>query len=68
MPTHKSTTLFNIREGMKAKGWSLRTAAPVLGVHFTHIQKVLAGERHSQSLVKRIAGLPAKKSLSAKIS
>ena len=41
-------------------GWTLRPAAKVLGVHWTHLHKVLSGERHSDSLIRRAASLPAK--------
>lgn len=39
-------------------GWSYRTAAPVLGVHFTHLARVLTGRRTSKSLLRRIHDLP----------
>ncbi len=43
---------------LREKGWTLRPAAKVLGVNFTHLHRVLRGERHSASLLRRIANLP----------
>ena len=40
------------------KGWSYRTAAPVLGVHYTHLARVLTVVRASKSLLRRIQTLP----------
>lgn len=45
---------------LKAKGWSYRTAAPVLGVHYTHLARVLTGRRISRRLIDAIAALPAR--------
>jgi hypothetical protein len=45
---------------LRAKGWTLRPAAEVLGVHWTHLHKVLTGERHSARLLAKLAYLPAK--------
>lgn len=42
------------------KGWSLRTAARHLGVHWTHLHKVIRGERPSAVLAERIRSLPHK--------
>lgn len=39
---------------LKERGWSYRTAAPVLGVQFSHLFRVLKGERKSSALLKRI--------------
>ena len=50
----------NHRDILRSKGWTLRPAAAELGVHWTHLGKVLAGKRHSQSLIRRAASLPAK--------
>lgn len=41
-----------------AKGWTLRQAAKRLGVQFTHLHRVLAGDRHSASLLRRVQALP----------
>lgn len=46
------------KRALKKKGWSYRTAAPALGVHFTHLNRVLQGERTSRSLLERIEKLP----------
>jgi hypothetical protein len=43
----------------RAKGWSYRRAAPVLGVTYQHLCLVLQGHRHSRRLLKKIAELPA---------
>ncbi len=45
------------------KGWTCRTAAPLLGVHFTHLHKVLIGRRESQSLLNRVLALPSRRRL-----
>lgn len=42
-------------------GWSYRTAAVVLGVHFTHLARVLTGKRTSKSLLRRIYDLPSRR-------
>lgn len=43
---------------LAAKGWSYRTAAPILEVHWTHLNRVLQGERVSKALLKRIETMP----------
>lgn len=45
---------------LRAKGWTLRPAAKHLGVNFTHLHRVLTGERHSASLLRKIETLPAR--------
>lgn len=40
------------------KGYSLRLAAPVLGVHFRHLHEVLQGRRKSRRLLRAIEALP----------
>lgn len=50
-PTRCASTL-------REKGWTLRPAAKVLGVNFTHLHRVLRGDRHSASLLRRVAKLP----------
>lgn len=42
---------------LKGLGLSYRKAAPILGVHFTHLDRVLQGRRESKSLLKRIESL-----------
>lgn len=44
---------------LRAKGWTLRPAARLLGVSTTHLHAVLSGHRYSRSLLSRIAELPA---------
>ncbi len=53
-------SLSGCRRILAQRGWSLRTAAPLLGVHFGHLQKVLTGQRESHSLLRRIEHLPSK--------
>jgi lambda repressor-like predicted transcriptional regulator len=43
---------------LKKKGWSNRRAAPVLGVTYPHLNKVLNGHRESRRLLAAIAELP----------
>lgn len=45
---------------LKAKGWSYRKAAPVLGVTYQHLCEVLNGHRTSRRLVTAIATMPSK--------
>lgn len=51
-------TLSLAKQVLKEKGYTYRQAAPVLGVHFTHLAKVLTGVRISASLLRRISELP----------
>ena len=44
---------------LRAKGWSLRPAAKMLGVSPTHLHYVVNGTRPSASLLRRVANLPA---------
>ena len=46
------------RKSLSLKGWSYRTAAPELGVHWTHLAKVLTGKRESRRLLASIHTLP----------
>ncbi|PYJ86379.1 MAG: transcriptional regulator [Verrucomicrobia bacterium] len=43
---------------LKRRGWSYRRVAPVLGVSFTHLAKVLTGRRSSNRLLAEIKKLP----------
>lgn len=45
---------------LRDKGWSLRAAAPHLGVHFTHLHYVLQGSRQSRRLLAAIEALPSR--------
>ena len=48
----------SLLKSLRAKGWTLRPAAKHLGVNFTHMHRVLTGERHSASLARKIENLP----------
>jgi len=61
MPTRKHRPIAYYRSMLRAKGWTLRTAAPLLGVHFSHLHHVLTGSRHSAALLARIEKLPIRK-------
>lgn len=56
--TNELTAHSRHKRMLAAKGWSYRTAAPVLGVHWTHLNRVLQGERQSAALLKRIEAMP----------
>jgi len=43
---------------LRAKGWTQRRAASVLKVDHSHLNRVLRGDRHSESLLRRVAKLP----------
>jgi hypothetical protein len=45
------------RATLKAKGYSYRAAAPILGVSYQHICLVLTGKRESSRLIGRIVKL-----------
>lgn len=47
---------------LRAGGWTYRTAAPELGVHWAHLAKVLTGRRTSRALLERIHQLPPRES------
>lgn len=47
-----------LEKQLRKKGWSLRTAADRLGCHWTHLHRVIKGERESASLAIRIKDLP----------
>ena len=61
MTTIKNTKILIARRILKERGWSYRTAAPLLNVHFTHLYRVLTAERHSRALIARIENLPMRK-------
>lgn len=46
------------REHLRQAGWSYRTAAPVLRVHWSHLAQVLTGRRKSDRLCKAVLSLP----------
>lgn len=58
MPSSKSAAPVSDLAALTAKGWSLRAAADRLGVHNTHLLRVLNGERTSEKLRARAAALP----------
>lgn len=43
---------------LKARGWSYRRAAPILGVTYQHLSEVLNGKRHSRRLLDAVIALP----------
>ena len=43
----------------KARGWTYRRAAPVLGVTYQHLCLVLNGRRESRRLLRAVSQLPA---------
>jgi transcriptional regulator with XRE-family HTH domain len=43
---------------LKQKGWSYRRVAPVLGISFTQLERVLNGRSSNPSLLAAIAALP----------
>ena len=58
MPTMKSKASEAHKALLREKGWSYRAAAPVLGVHWVHLFRVLKGERQSIRLLAAIERLP----------
>lgn len=60
MTTNKALPHSRHKQLLKKRGWSYRTAAPVLDVHWTHLYRVLKGTRHSKALLARIEALPEK--------
>lgn len=56
--TQPMTVYEAAKRHLHEKGWSYRTAAVVLGVHYTHLARVLTGRRVSKSLLRRIHALP----------
>jgi len=55
---HLAKTAAAARTHFYAMGWSCRTAAPVLGVCFQHLNQVLTGDRESRRLTTAILALP----------
>lgn len=50
--------LTTLKDRLKKKGWTYRTAAQYLGVGFTYLSDVLNGHRSSIRLCKRIGQMP----------
>jgi hypothetical protein len=55
---HLSRPVRAARAHFHAMGWSVRAAAPALGVCYQHLSQVLTGRRQSHSLLARILALP----------
>lgn len=49
------------KQRLYAQGWTISSAAAQLGVSRGHLNQVLAGERVSARLIKRVAALPYKR-------
>jgi plasmid maintenance system antidote protein VapI len=60
MTTNKPTPANRHKRMLAEKGWTYRTAAAALDVHWTHLNRVLQGERVSKSLLDRIEKMPRK--------
>ncbi len=45
---------------LKRKGYSYRTAAPLLGITHTHLFRCLTGERHSERVLAGVEELPTR--------
>jgi lambda repressor-like predicted transcriptional regulator len=43
---------------LKKKGWSYRSAAPRLGVHFQSLSRILNGTYKNRRVLREIGGLP----------
>jgi lambda repressor-like predicted transcriptional regulator len=54
----KPAGLEDVKAELKRKGWTYRKAAPVLGVNFVHLARVLNAQRRSRALLARIRSLP----------
>ena len=57
MSIMKEETLATI---LKDKGWSIREAALKTGVNWSHLARVITGERRSRRLTAKIHALPVK--------
>lgn len=56
---HTSFLRAAARSHLRERGLSYRLAAPLLGVHFTHLHYVMSGKRDSVSLLEKILRLPS---------
>jgi hypothetical protein len=43
---------------LKQMGWSYRSAAPLLGIRYEHLSRVLNGERVSKRLLDAVMSMP----------
>lgn len=60
MPTKNSSARHTHRSLLREKGYSIRSAAKPLGVDFSHLSRVLSGERNSATLLRKIERLTPK--------
>ena len=56
--TMTETEMTPDRIKLKQKGYTLEAAATILGVHYTHLLRVLNGERVSKRLLNNARALP----------
>ena len=57
-PGNPKFTLEVAKQVLKAKGYSYRQAAPVMGVCYQHLCLVLTGKRESARILRKISELP----------
>jgi transcriptional regulator with XRE-family HTH domain len=43
---------------LKSKGWSYRSVAPVLGISFAQLDRILNGRSHNPAIIELINSLP----------
>jgi predicted XRE-type DNA-binding protein len=51
------------KASFKKKGWSYRSAAPVLGVTYQYLSDVMNGKFSSRRLTKKIRALPLREKM-----
>jgi hypothetical protein len=54
--------LNSMKRDLRRKGWSYRSAAAALGVHWQHLTQVMIGRRVSARLLAAIHAVPVRKS------
>jgi hypothetical protein len=52
-------TRYQAKSHLKKLGWTYRSVAPVLQVHFTHLAHVMRGTRPAGRILRAIEGLPS---------
>lgn len=57
-PMKKKASNKAAKRTLKARGWTYRRAAPLLGVTYQHLCLVLNGQRESARLLRRISAIP----------